>query len=260
MVKIPSNVKVLRGALCFAFLGSSLLAPSVHAQASSAEAQYKQVLQGVVDAKIRLEQNQLFVAQQEQYIKDLRAQLGKVAGLKKSIGPMVEKMVANINTQIESDYPFDMEHRGPRLQTLNAVMKDPNASIVDKYRKALNIYKFEVNYGMSLVAKKGNHPINPRSDKLEGDDRYEKDKNGEVIYDKKTGQPRLIYDGKYLNYGRLAYVYMDNDGLTALRYDLNKREWVEVPRSDVTNIRRATRVAAGEAAPVVVYAPVMKGE
>ncbi len=259
MVRIPSSVRLLLISVTTGCV-SAVLASSAFAQSSNAEIQYKQLLRQKMDAQIRLEQNRLFVAQQNLRIKELNNQLGRVAGLKKAITPMVEKMVSNIDTQINSDFPFNMDERIPRLQTVKGALKDPNASIVDKYRKALNIYKAEVNYGMSLETKKGNHPINPRADKLEGDDRYEKDENGNVIYDKKTGQPTLIYDGKYLRYGRLAYVYMDNDGVSALRYDLDKREWVEVPKSEVTAIRRAVRVASGEAAPVVVAAPIVKSE
>ncbi len=233
------------------------LSPIAHAQsASSNEAEYHNLLESIAAAKLTLAQRRLYIEGQEKKIASLHEQLGRVDALKQSIEPMIGKMVTNISEQIHSDYPFLKDRRLSRLESLKGTMKDKNASIGDKYRKALNIYKFEVNYGAKMDYEKGNHPIHPVMDKCKGDDCFEKDENGKVRVDPVTHQKIRKYDGKYLRYGRLAYIYMDNDGKSALRYDLKQKKWVEISKDKIVAVRRAVRIASGEAGTKVVMAPV----
>ncbi len=262
-MRIPKSVGcVLASGFAAACLASVGFAQTSIAQTLDAPTQeYMRLLQAIADTQDTLAQKELFVARQKEQIASLRAQARGLNKVKAALPPMVEKMVSSIETQINADYPFEMDRRAPRLQALKQTVKDKNVSIVDKYRKALNIYKFEVNYGMSMESTKGNHPINPVLSKcdLSGDlpdECYEKDKDGKVKIDKKTGEKTRLYDGRYLRYGRLAYVYMDNDGVSALRYDLGERKWVEIPRGRAAAIRKAVKIASGEAAPSVVMVPV----
>jgi len=248
VVNIPSSVKafLIGGAVAMT------IAPSALAQASADEVAYSNILEAISAQKISLAQQKLFVAQQDAEIKSLNEQIDGVEEWKASIDPMVGKMTTSIANKIKSDYPFDLNRRLPRLQSLEKTIKDPAATVGEKYRKALNIYKLEVNYGQSMEAQKGDHPINPTI--RVGDDRFEKDEDGKVKLDK-NGLPVEVFDGSYLRYGRLAYVYLQADGSQALRYDLNAREWVELPKSSIADIRRGVKIASGEAAPNVVRAP-----
>ena len=256
-MNISASVNSLVGLKSLVFVGfvTAMLATSASAQtAEQNEAAYKALLQAIATEKVSLAQQQLFVAQQDGEISSLNQQLAGVDDLKASIEPMVGKMTTSITGQVNSDYPFEMDRRIPRLESLEATVADPNASIVDKYRKALNVYKLEVNYGQSLDAKKGNHPVSPSS--RTGVDRWVKNDDSTIKYDKKTGLEEEIFDGSYLRYGRLAYVYLDADSSGAMRYDLNLRQWVDLPKKNIVDIRRAVRIANGEAAPKVVRVPV----
>lgn len=255
MVNFPSSVLVGVKILAATGLASILLAPSAFAQSTKNETAYHDLLQAIAAEKVSLAQQQVYVAKQKSEISSLNTQLKKVDGWKAGLGPMVDKMAVGIATQIRSDYPFELDMRLPRLQRLEDVMKDPKVPVSDKYRKLLNVYKIEVNYGQSLDVKKGNHPLTPTI--RVGDDRYEKDEKGKVKLDK-NGNKIEIFDGSYLRYGRLAYVYMQADSSEALRYDLAAKEWVQLPKSNIADIRRGVRIAAGEAAVNVVRVPVFK--
>jgi len=252
VVYIPSSVK----ALAVSGLVSIVLAPSAMAQSSGNEAAYHNLLQAIAAQKLSLAQQQMYVAEQNGEISSLNAQIKNVDGLKASLAPMVDKMTAGIARQIRSDYPFEMDMRMPRLQRLEEVVSDPKVPVSDKYRKALNVYKIEVNYGQSLDAKKGNHPLTPTI-RVGDDERFEKDEKGKFKLDK-NNEKIEIFDGSYLRYGRLAYVYMQADSSEALRYDLTTKEWVQLPKGKIADIRRGVRIAAGEAAVNVVRAPVIK--
>ncbi len=250
-MRFPSNVSVFLacGVICFG-------AVTANAQAENAnEAAYHILLQQVADQKISLAQQQVFLAGQELRIAALTAQLDGLDDTKASIGPMIEKMTAAIEIQIKADYPFKMDTRLARLQSLRELVEDENATVGAKYRKALDVYKIEVNYGQGLEGYSGNHPTAPTL--REGDDRFEQDEDGVVIVNENTGIPVEIFDGDYLRYGRTALVYINTDGSGALRYDLGQGEWVDdLPGGKIVEIRRAIRVSRGEVAPGVVIAPV----
>ena len=251
MVIIPAKVK----ALVASGLVAAIQVPSAFAQTSGNEAAYSDLLQAIAEQKITLAQQQLYVSQQDVEISSLNSQIDGLDDWKAEITPMLGKMTTGIAGQINSDYPFEMERRLPRLQSLENTLNDPATAIGDKYRKALNVYKLEVNYGQSMEAKKGNHPLNPTI--RVGDDRWVKDEDGEITINKKTNLREEIFDGSYLRYGRLAYVYLQADSSQALRYDLDAKEWTDLPKKHIADIRRAVKIASGEAAPNVVKVPLI---
>lgn len=236
-------------------LAAVILAPSAVAQNSGNEVAYSELLQAIASQKITLAQQQLFVSEQDVQISSLNSQIDGLDEWKAAIVPMLGKMATGISGQVNSDYPFEMDRRIPRLQSLENTLNDPAAAVGDKYRKALNVYKLEVNYGQSLEAKKGNHPINPTI--RVGEDKWVKDENGKIKINKKTGMREEIFDGSYLRYGRLAYVYLQADSSQAMRYDLTAKEWVDMPKKHIADIRRAVKIASGEAAPNVVKVPLI---
>ena len=227
---------------------------------NSDEARYSALLQQIADKELEIIQKQAFISRQLEEIASLNAQIESLDGVKKSIAPMVEKMTAAIEDEISADYPFrtdfapDSDNRLVRLRSVKKALTDPKATIGEKYRRILNLYKIEVNYGKSLEAYKGNHPVNPMV--RTGDNRYEKDEDGNVRIDKVTGQKIEIFDGNYLRYGRTAFVYLNADGTKPLYFDLNTRAWKSLPKSRATDVRRAIRMSNGEIAPSVVTAPV----
>jgi len=249
VVIISAKVK----ALTATGLVAVILVPSAFAQTTGNEAAYSELLQAIAAKKITLAQQQLFVSKQGVKISSLNSQIDGLDDWKVAIAPMLGKMATGITGQVNSDYPFEMDRRIPRLQSLENTLNNPDASIGDKYRKALNVYKLEVNYGQSMEAKKGNHPINPTI--RVGNDRWVKDENGEPKINKKTGLREEIFDGTYLRYGRLAYVYLQADSSQAMRYDLAAKEWVDLPKKHIADIRRGVKIASGEAAPNVVKVP-----
>ena len=253
---IPARFKTLAATSAAAIILVPLaFAPAANAQSSGNEVTYRELLDAIAATKVSLAQQELFVAQQKEKIKSLENQLNGLDEWKASIEPMLGKMTTSIANQVKSDYPFEMDRRGPRIAALQNTIADSATSVGDKYRKALNVYKLEVNYGQSMEAKKGNHPINPTI--RVGDEKWEKEDNGKIKLDK-NGNKIEIFDGSYLRYGRLAYVYLQADSSEALRYDLQKKEWVKIPKSKIADIRRAVKMASGEAAPNVVKVPFYK--
>jgi len=242
-----------------------------YAQSSSLET-YKSILQQISDLKLSTAQKEVFVQTQNDKISNLQGQIEGIPATTVTVGPLLQKMAAAIESEIYSDYPFKIEERLIRLDKFKETLDDPEASPGQKMRQALNIYDIEVGYGNSVSSYTGNNPINPgvryaacqedqdsRACGLTDDHKkkmaYNNGKrtgNGASIEDLK---PELM-DGAYLHYGRLSFVYLEFDSSEAWRYDLDTKSWVELSGSDVLDVRRAVRIARGQSAPGVLSAPV----
>jgi len=76
------------------------------AQTSDKAAQYTSVLNRIADAKLALAQKEAYVANQKAQIASLREQIKNVGATKKTVGPMISKMVTAIEGEMNSDFPF----------------------------------------------------------------------------------------------------------------------------------------------------------
>ncbi len=240
-------------------LGSGFLGSGLVAQAQTNTETYESLLQQISDTKINILRQNMLVAEQKRKIRLVNSDLVNFEFTKKQFSDVLVQMTAAISKEIANDYPFLLEGNGgrlPRVRALQEAVKDDTISIGEKYRKAMTAYVFEVRYGQSIVAERGDHPLLERRVERLGDDRYEKEDNGEILTDK-NGQPVLKYDGVYLRYGRVAMVYVNAGFSEPYRYDLEARQWVKMPSSSLSLLRRAVRMANGEVAPSVVMAPVL---
>ena len=59
-----------------------------------------------------------------------------------------------------------------------------------------------------------------------------------------------------MRFGRMSFIYLNEDGTDPLRYDLGASSWVSVKGNKASLVRQAVRVSRGEVAPRVVFAPV----
>jgi hypothetical protein len=257
------------------FIGVAALAVSVsqnvYAQNSSIDT-YKSILQEISDLKLSTAQKEIYLKTQNEKISNLQDQIEGIPATTVTVGPLLDKMAAAIESEIYSDYPFKIEERLIRLDKFRETIADPEATPGQKMRQALNIYDIEVSYGNSVASYAGNNPVKPgvryaacqedqesRGCGLTDDHKkkmgYVNGKptgNGASIQDLKSE----LMDGAYLHYGRLSFVYLEFDSSEAWRYDLDGKNWVELSGSDVLDVRRAVRIARGQSAPGVLSAPV----
>ncbi len=254
-MNFPSRVRValVSGVAC------AVLSPMAHVQmayaqsSSSNETQYHSLLTQISNAKLNIAHQELYVFKQDETLKGLKKQMVGLDAVKASVDPMLSKMTVGLDTQINGDYPFKLEERMSRLQSLKDTVGDKDGSIANKYRKVLSAYTIEVNYGNSVEVYAADHPVHPTN--RVGDDRFLKTETGELIMTK-SGDRIMLFDGYYLRFGRMSFIYQNQDGTDALQYDLKKKEWVKLPSGKSLVVRQAIQAARGEIAPRVVFAPV----
>jgi len=88
--------------------------------------------------------------QQIQQTKSLNEQLEAVKVTEKAIIPLIINMIGTLEASIESSLPFLLNERRTRLESLKALMIKPDTLIPEKYRRVLEAYEIEREFGYTL--------------------------------------------------------------------------------------------------------------
>lgn len=268
MVRTNTALTYVRRTITTLALTSCVVGVGI-AQSSGDQAteDYAALLQQIADLKMTIAHQEVYIGTQQAEIGSLEKQIADTPAVIESIQPMLNKMSAAIGDEIESDLPFNAVERFDRLAALTEILESKDARPADKMRRALSIYDAEVSYGQSIQAYSGDHPVaeltGSRYAACEADsassacglskEQTEKIKAGATVADLKAE----LKDGHYLRYGRLSLAYMQADESNVYRYDAASKAWVEMTGSRALDVRRAMKMARGEAAPTVVQAPIL---
>ena len=113
------------------FIGVAALAVSigdnVYAQSSSLDT-YKSILQEISDLKLSTAQKEIYLQTQNEKISNLQDQIEGIPATTVTVGPLLDKMAAAIESEIYSDYPFKIEERLIRLDKFRETIADPEAT------------------------------------------------------------------------------------------------------------------------------------
>lgn len=95
------------------------------------------------------------VADQGRRIKVLRSDILNVADIQRAMPPLISEMIATIDLFISKDIPFLDVERANRVAKLKADFERSEVSTAEKYRKALEAFQIENDYGRSIEAYEG---------------------------------------------------------------------------------------------------------
>jgi predicted HicB family RNase H-like nuclease len=83
-------------------------------------------------------------------IAEKEKQLSAVGQIRTRIEPFLHESLAALRKQIDADLPFLPEERRLRVQRLAEVLEDPEVAISEKYRKVLEAWMVEAEYGNTI--------------------------------------------------------------------------------------------------------------
>ena len=96
--------------------------------------------------------NRLMTAQtngQQATLDDIALSMDQVDVINRQIFPLMERMIDGIQQSIALDIPFLLEERTNRVETLNETMERSDVSVAEKFRKVMEAYQIENDYGSS---------------------------------------------------------------------------------------------------------------
>jgi len=173
------------------------------------------------------EQLEQEAAVEEQQRAQIEAELERVASTSTDLMPLTQRMLAELETLIAGDLPFLQEVRQKRIAELKVLLEDPQRSPAGKFRRVLEAWRSEVEYGYSLGAEEAPADC--------------------------EGRPGA---STAVRIGRVGLYCVAADGRQAARWDATARRWTALDGDDAEEVARAAAMARGKAQPGLLVLPV----
>lgn len=188
---------------------------------------YKTLLKEIEGLDVYNSQLRKQIANQEQEMLDLNSAIDEVSVIERQITPLMINMIGGLAQFIELDVPFLEQERNDRIADLRVMMDKANVAPSEKFRRVMEAYQVEMDYGRTIEAYSGLHTI--------------------------AGQPR---DVDFLRIGRTALIYQTRDGSAQGVWNKQTRQWEELDSSYRTQITKGLRMARKQLAPNLIMVPV----
>jgi hypothetical protein len=188
--------------------------------------EYRSVLAQAESLRLYREQLERLVANQEQELASLGRQLEGIEITQRRIVPLMLRMVDVLEQFVALDLPFLSQERALRVASLRELMDRPDVSLAEKYRRVLESYQVEVEYGRTIEAYQG-----PLSD----------------------GEGRTV---DFLRVGRVALFYRSFDGREVGRWDPVTEDWQALPAEYASAVQQGLRIARKEVPPDLMRLPI----
>ena len=167
------------------------------------------------------------LANQQQEMLDINASIDEVSVIERQITPFMIRMIEGLEQFVALDVPFLLEERAQRIASLKLMMDKADIAPSEKFRRVMEAFQVEMDYGRTLEAYSGLHEVN--------------------------GQER---DVDFLRVGRTVLIYQTRDA--SLQGSWNKKTglWQELPSSYRTQVTKGLRMAKKQLAPDLLMLPV----
>jgi hypothetical protein len=160
-------------------------------------AEYRKAVADTQSYNDYVKQLQVQVESQNQEMADINAQLLEVETTSREVSPLMQNMLATLEQFVALDVPFLLEERQGRVATLKNMMDQANVTISEKYRRIVEAYQVEMDYGRTIEA-----------------------------YEGKLGDGPDARTVNFLRVGRVVLMYQTLDGKETGFWDANKKQWV----------------------------------
>ena len=189
--------------------------------------EYEITLRQIENTRSYNEQLKKLIQDQANEMKSIRIQIEEVKKTSKNILPLMLEMTNNLAKFIKLDLPFLMEERQKRLKEIRKIMDRADVSISEKYRRLMEAYQIENEYGRTLEAYQGIQNIDG----------------------KKIGV-------NYLRVGRIALIYQSLDGKKQSYWDQNTKKWMPLSSRYSRAVENGIKIARKQQPPDLLKVPV----
>jgi TolA-binding protein len=172
------------------------------------------------------EQLELQIKSQQEEMVSIQQQIEEIERTNREIYPLMQRMIETLEQFVALDLPFLPQERATRIATLKEIMSRADVSTAEKYRRILEAYSVEMEYGRTLEAYQG-----------------------------KLGEGEDAKTVDFLRVGRVALLYQTLDGDETGYWDSAKKAWEEDDNYDEA-VTHGLKVARKQVAPDLLTVPV----
>jgi predicted RNase H-like nuclease (RuvC/YqgF family) len=189
--------------------------------------QYRSTMEQLESLQVYNGQLQTLVDAQQEEVDSLRDQIDNVTTIARELTPLMARMLEALTQFVSLDVPFLKKERAERIAKLTAMMRRADVTNAEKYRRILEAYQIENDYGRTIEYYKGEL--------------------------KTAGETRTV---NFLRIGRVALIYQTLDEKEAGVWDREAGKWMQLPNTYRTALRKGFRIARKQAAPDLLRVPV----
>lgn len=188
-------------------------------------ADYRQIIAETQSLKTYNDQLAVQVGSQSGELSALAQQLTEIDSTSREVLPMMSRMLESLDQFVKLDLPFLPEERSKRIASLKDLMARADVSISEKYRRIVEAYQIEMEYGRTIES-----------------------------YQSKVDDRTV----EVLRAGRIGLMYQTLDGKETGYWNADSKSWT-VANEYSTDIKAGLKIAKKQAAPdflaVAVPAP-----
>lgn len=198
---------------------------SLAQQTSDLLAEYRAVVRETESLKIYNDSLEAIVQDQRDEVVSINNQLEGLEATNRGVVPLMLEMIEMLGQIVENDMPFRLEERRARVQRLRDMMNQADVTTSEKYRRVMEAYQGELEYGRTTEAYSEALPT--------------------------TGQTV-----EFLRVGRTLLVYQTSDQVTTGWFNPTTRTYEELPNKYRLEVKEGLAIARNEKAPNLVMLPV----
>lgn len=193
--------------------------------------EYRNTLQQLESIKTYNAQLEKLIGKQSENLKTIKQQMNSVDETQQNIVPMMLKMVDVLDQFISLDIPFHHQERSDRINSIKELMDRPDVSLPEKYRRVMEAYQIEMEYGRTIDTYTDN-----------------------IIKDGKN------YTVNILRIGRLALLFQTMDEKESGYWDNEDKKWKDISTDYNESISQGILMAKKQAPPDFFTIPVAAPE
>lgn len=168
------------------------------------------------------------VKDQHSELSNIDQQISDIEQTRQGVVPLMYKMIDGLKQTVKNDKPIRIEQRNLRIEKLETMMTVANVSDAEKYRRILEAYQIELDYGIKLGVYQGKITLD----------------------DDKTIEANILY------LGRISLIARNFNQDKYWAWDQKEKAWVLLDSSLNSDLNHAYAVANKEVAPSLLTLPV----
>ncbi|MFY0642286.1 MAG: DUF3450 domain-containing protein [Bermanella sp.] len=163
------------------------------------------------------------IKNQDAQISSLNKQINDIESTQQGIMPLMERMINGLETFVSLDLPFLIDEREQRISALRTLLLASDITVSEKFRRVLEAYQIEIEYGRTIEAYRGESVA------------------GETV--------------DFLRVGRSALMSISLDGSYAQAWNNKSKQWEDLDNTYTRSISQGVSIARKQAAPSLLALP-----
>ena len=189
--------------------------------------QYKSTLKETEGLRVYNAQMSKQINNQSVEMTNINQSIDTVTVIERQITPLMLRMISALNDLVAADVPFLIDERNNRIAELEQMMDRADVAVSEKFRRILEAYQIEIDYGKTIEAYSGNIDIG--------------------------GQAQTV---NFLRIGRVALMYQSRDQSQMGVWNTESNSWDELDSSYKVAVSKGLRMAQKQMAPDMINVPI----